>query len=358
MALYTGDAIAQKKDVSSSTEQKKEMENTPKSDGAKTVSPPAPGPLSSGDKPQAASAEAQPATAPSTSEAAPQDAPKDTPTQASVETAAKPAEPVVAPAPATAPPSKAGQTKGAACLPNCRTGFVCHNGACISACNPPCESKRFCSAEGECVDAYPRTYAIEDDEYALEEKPIDPHHTGFYAHFGFGLGYTSVYRNKGDKVELSGSSKYYTIDLGWAVIENLIVHARLGFDDTTNPVVTYDDREYVDIRGSYLFAWKTLVAATYYIMPINIYGTIAVGLEKMDIEIEDLRLYYDLLTKGSDVGFSLEVDIGKEWWADEEWGLGLTGRFNYANLSPEDTSSLSDRLHVLTGGVMLSISYN
>ena len=78
----------------------------------------------------------------------------------------------------------------------------------------------------------------------------------------------------------------------------------------------------------------------------------------MDIKMDDIRLYDELLTKGSDVGFSLEVDVGKEWWADEEWGVGVTGRFGYANLSPEDTGSMSDRLHVITSGLMLSISYN
>jgi hypothetical protein len=358
IALFTGGAIAQQKEGSGSTAQKAEAESTPKSDETKTAQPPAAEPRTPSDAPQAASAEAQRSSTPSTTAAAPQETPAAAPQEKSGETDAKTAEPEVTPPPTQVPPPPSVQTKGKACLPKCRTGYVCQNGACISACNPPCKPDQFCSAEGVCVDAYPRTYAIEEEDYALQGKPIDPHHTGLYVHFGFGLGYTSLFRNKSDKVEIYGGSTHYTIDLGWAFIENLIVHARLGFDDATNPVVEYGEREYVDIRRSYLFAWKTLVAATYYIMPINIFGTIAVGIEEVDIKMDDLRLYYELLTKGSDVGFSLEVDIGKEWWADEEWGVGLTGRFGYANLSPEDTGSISDRLHVITSGLMLSISYN
>ena len=27
------------------------------------------------------------------------------------------------------------------CFPECRTGYLCHQGECISACNPPCEGE-------------------------------------------------------------------------------------------------------------------------------------------------------------------------------------------------------------------------
>jgi hypothetical protein len=39
------------------------------------------------------------------------------------------------------------------CVPACRTGFLCHRGECISACNPPCESGSICTNQGECVSA-------------------------------------------------------------------------------------------------------------------------------------------------------------------------------------------------------------
>ncbi|MFW6050286.1 MAG: hypothetical protein ACODAU_03885 [Myxococcota bacterium] len=39
------------------------------------------------------------------------------------------------------------------CVPRCRSGFVCHQGQCVSACNPPCAEGERCSSDGECVPA-------------------------------------------------------------------------------------------------------------------------------------------------------------------------------------------------------------
>jgi hypothetical protein len=37
------------------------------------------------------------------------------------------------------------------CVPACRDGFMCHEGRCISACNPPCGAGETCTAAGQCV---------------------------------------------------------------------------------------------------------------------------------------------------------------------------------------------------------------
>src|SRR5689334_22006718 len=41
----------------------------------------------------------------------------------------------------------------ATCFPACRVGFVCHQGQCVSACNPACAPHEVCNAAGECVSA-------------------------------------------------------------------------------------------------------------------------------------------------------------------------------------------------------------
>jgi len=38
-----------------------------------------------------------------------------------------------------------------ACFPPCRSGYLCHNGECISRCNPPCPQDQKCTDSGECV---------------------------------------------------------------------------------------------------------------------------------------------------------------------------------------------------------------
>jgi hypothetical protein len=42
-----------------------------------------------------------------------------------------------------------------ACFPACRSGYLCHQGRCVSACNPPCGAGETCTAAGECVSAAP-----------------------------------------------------------------------------------------------------------------------------------------------------------------------------------------------------------
>lgn len=36
------------------------------------------------------------------------------------------------------------------CVPSCRSGYLCHEGSCISACNPPCSESETCSSDGAC----------------------------------------------------------------------------------------------------------------------------------------------------------------------------------------------------------------
>jgi hypothetical protein len=41
------------------------------------------------------------------------------------------------------------------CVPACRDGYLCHQGQCIEACNPPCGEGEQCVSGGECVAKAP-----------------------------------------------------------------------------------------------------------------------------------------------------------------------------------------------------------
>lgn len=45
----------------------------------------------------------------------------------------------------------AASSEMAECVPACRAGFTCHQGRCISACNPPCQGAEVCTVERQCV---------------------------------------------------------------------------------------------------------------------------------------------------------------------------------------------------------------
>lgn len=61
------------------------------------------------------------------------------------------------PAGAAAPPRSKPLTAAPApaCEPPCREGFTCVQGRCLSACNPPCDARERCTAEGRCIAAEP-----------------------------------------------------------------------------------------------------------------------------------------------------------------------------------------------------------
>jgi hypothetical protein len=40
----------------------------------------------------------------------------------------------------------------AECFPACRKGYVCHEGQCVSKCNPPCPDNALCTDSGACID--------------------------------------------------------------------------------------------------------------------------------------------------------------------------------------------------------------
>jgi len=50
------------------------------------------------------------------------------------------------------------------CVPSCRDGYLCHQGQCIAACNPPCAEGEQCVGDGQCVAAASQesTYAVVD----------------------------------------------------------------------------------------------------------------------------------------------------------------------------------------------------
>jgi len=89
-----------------------------------------------------------------------------------------PATSVESPPPApllTAPPAP---DPVAACVPDCRPGYTCVSGGCVSACNPPCPSSLVCSRERTCLTQLE----------AAEQEDLAPSAAAEGLHFGAVVG--------------------------------------------------------------------------------------------------------------------------------------------------------------------------
>jgi hypothetical protein len=76
------------------------------------------------------------------------------------------------------------------CVPECRQGYTCVSGQCVSACNPPCSAGFECNASRQCVTDLVPSMKQALKEYSAEQRAKTVHrHDGFYARIGGNLGY-------------------------------------------------------------------------------------------------------------------------------------------------------------------------
>lgn len=79
-----------------------------------------------------------------------------------------------------ATPATADEGDSETCTPPCRSTYVCVDGQCVSACNPPCPEGQQCTEVGECVvaDQAPATdFRTADDDETGVPKASDPDST-------------------------------------------------------------------------------------------------------------------------------------------------------------------------------------
>ncbi len=108
-----------------------------------------------------------------------------------------------APAPATSndlpppPPPPPPPPATPECYPQCRNGFFCHMGQCVSSCNPPCGPGEACATNGQCVASVPGEVSGRELRNDDNERAPPGYHYERHRRLGlmigglvpFGLGY-------------------------------------------------------------------------------------------------------------------------------------------------------------------------
>jgi len=144
-------------------------------------------------------------------------------------------------------------------------------------------------------------------------------HDGFFLRMDLGVGGMASRADVGpSEVEFSGGAGEFSIAVGGAVAENLILAGHLWGASTEDPAVKVDGHDIGDANGTLSLSGLGL-NVTYYLMPANVYFSVTPSLTTLSLESRGRT--YD-----TDRGFGLHLAVGKEWWVSDNWGLGLNGQ--------------------------------
>ena len=176
---------------------------------------------------------------------------------------------------------------------------------------------------------YPAPYPYGYPAAALvgSRAPGAERHDGFYLRIQLGPGYTRMTSSDGGAGELTikGSGAGFTLALGGAVAENLIVFGELGGDSASQPSFEVNGNTLGNADGSAGVSGIG-VGLAYYIMPTNLYLSGALLGARLSSRDRANN------TSTSDLGVGVDLSLGKEWWVSDNWGLGIAAQFLAAHI--------------------------
>jgi len=268
---------------------------------------------------------------------------------------------------ATATPAGA-QSAIPACVPECRAGFTCVNGMCVSQCNPPCLSGEACTEQRECV---------------LRSELDDPstvrRHDGFYLSFGLGVGYLSgditEYKTEGQLHPGDSQVKTEGSVAGIAQLGEIMVGGTIpsgpvlgGGAWGMNALSAHYDGEIRNWMTDELATGSSTLKLTslsqigpflayYPDASGGLHGMLAPTLVLAKVgDKKDLAFEYDDHAPDG-VGWGLVLGAGYDFWIGEQWSLGVTARFQYVSVWLGSTEPAST-LGAIVPGVLASVTYH
>ena len=201
--------------------------------------------------------------------------------------------------------------------------------------------------------AYPGVTQTEEplDVPPMGPRPGDEAHDGFMLRLTIGFGPGGMtFKASSQEEEYSGFAGTFSLDIGGAPSDNLVIHGRLADFVIVDPSVTVDGMDLGTAEDTTMALLLIAPAVTYYFMPVNIYLTAAVGPSWFQVSVSGRD------SESSKAGIGFNFDVGKEWWVGTQWGLGIAARFWYSHIA-EDSSLGDVDVNFLAGGVLFSATY-
>lgn len=195
------------------------------------------------------------------------------------------------------------------------------------------------------------------------QRPRGTHqHDGFYFSFGMGPVFgnvTSKVKNPDYTVDFLGTGGMADWKIGWAIKENMILHATLLLNEVAAPEIKttmVDNHSTTKTMPDEFEIGESMVGIgmTYYLMPYNIFLSGSVGRGKFEVSGSENK-QDDGVT---DSGFSMQLKIGKEWWILKNWGVGLGLSYGKTNLTHQPPNGGQEKLDSNRFGILLNTTFN
>ncbi|HMJ16242.1 MAG TPA: hypothetical protein VK524_32735 [Polyangiaceae bacterium] len=297
------------------------------------------------------------------------------------------------------------------CVPQCRSGFLCVQGQCISACNPPCASHDQCTPNGECIapgpaaqsslppqaaapappPAYPANMGYPgaanagtpnpqptaQPAYAPLPGPTPPPaehgkprgkqpftHDGFYLQLGLGAGWVSgTAESKGAggiELNVSGVGQLGHVAMGTTVAPGLVIGGGIFGVNLFAPKYEYGPKgqqNFNQIEEDADFSSATMLGPliAYYFHPER--GAYVVGAPAYGI-VSAGASERDTIPENSGGGFGLMLGAGYDFWVGEQWSVGALGRFQYFSAELEDDDGRKADFSALVPGLLITATYH
>lgn len=203
-------------------------------------------------------------------------------------------------------------------------------------CDLSCPIGQRCDADGRCVaygaEAAAPTYP--GDAPWDERDPGAYRHDGFLARVSFGVGAAFVVEDLSAparsveldasevhaRVGLSGLALAMALDLGYSLSDSTALQLRFAQFLLDDPHSDISGETRPRVSESSRTVWLPSVAFTYFVMPQNVYATLAAG------PVLWRSPAYDGDKSLGSWGIGAALDVGVELWVGEQWGLGVAAR--------------------------------
>ncbi len=200
-------------------------------------------------------------------------------------------------------------------------------------------------------------------EFAFSQNTQDTsenHEFGYHTHDGFffrflgGFGSQSTNYEEfaySNDLKMSGSGVNVNFLFGGALSPNIVIFYEMGIYSLEYPELELGE-ETAQSRDMTTDTITQGFGFSYYILPSNIYFGISVNRTKASITTD---VSGEETTGSSDWGYGFSISCGKEWWASDNWGLGVAGIFSYSSMKDQ---GLPNNISNLYYGIAFTATYN